>query len=272
MRLVDHQIGAGRVRQTRRLLPIPLVGKHNPDVCQRRLGQHTRDVAMSKLALERSEIVELDNTRRHDWIDGGSDIAGLLLRHAILESNNRLVDRAVIAVIHDQHLRTPAQLTTRPQDPAVGIRRRQREGPLGHAETPSEIIRNPDRVLRRQHRRNPTKLANPVLNGGNGGVGRVAGHRARITKAEVDQFVAIDVGNAIALRRRKEDWVRPDPDLHPLHRHATDHVLLCLHRKRARFGVPHRRSSAFAIEQLVESYTVDGNAVHGVPLRCETRS
>ena len=131
MRLVDHEQSASRLDQPRRLFPVASVGQDDAHVRQCRLGQHARHIAVRQLALEGGKVVELDDARRHRWVDGRSDVAGLLRRNAILERNDRLVDGAVVAVVHDQHFRPTGQLAAGAQHPAVGVGGRQREGPLG---------------------------------------------------------------------------------------------------------------------------------------------
>ena len=262
MRLVDHEQSASRLDQPRRLFPVAGVGQDDAHVRSCRLGQHARHIAVRQLALEGSEVVELDDARRYRWVDSRPDVAGLLRRNAILERDDRLVDGAVIAVVHNQHLRPTGQLATRAQNPAIGVRSRQREGPLGQTKAPCKLACDPDRILGWQHRRDAPELANPVLHGRNHRVGRVPRHRAGVAKAEIDQLVAIDVDDAIALGPLEEDDVLADPDLHPLHRDATNQVCLrlgceCARRWRALGG-----DGALTFEQLVESCAIELGAFH----------
>ena len=65
----------------------------------------------------------------------------------------RLVDRAVVAVAVDEHLRPPGELAGEPQRRAVGVGGAEREQPARQAEAPRQLLADPDRVLGRQHHR-----------------------------------------------------------------------------------------------------------------------
>ena len=88
------------------------------------------------------------------------------------------------------------------------------------------------------------------------------GHRAGVAKAEVDQLVAIDVDDAIALGPLEEDDVLADPDLHPLHRDATNQVRPSLGCECARLWRALGGDGALTFEQLGESCAIELGAFH----------
>ena len=89
------------------------VGQDDADVGQRRLGQHAGDVAVRELALERLEVVELDDARRLGGIDRRPDAALARPDLAVDERGDRLVDRAVVAPVEDEDLRPAGDLRER---------------------------------------------------------------------------------------------------------------------------------------------------------------
>ena len=56
-------VPVSRVSRAQRVVEARL-GQDDADVRQRRLGEHAGDVAVGELALERLEVVELDDARR----------------------------------------------------------------------------------------------------------------------------------------------------------------------------------------------------------------
>jgi hypothetical protein len=94
-------------------------------------------------------------------------------------------------------------------------------------------------------------------------LGRMAGHRPGVAEAEVDDLVAVDVDDAVAVRPLEEDRVAADPHLHPLHRHAADQVAArfgeALARPRGALG----EQRALAREDAAEERAVDRDAVGG---------
>ena len=64
VRLVDDQQRAGGAGRGAQRVVVAGLGQHDADVGQRRLGEHARDVAVGELALERLDVVELDDARR----------------------------------------------------------------------------------------------------------------------------------------------------------------------------------------------------------------
>ena len=69
MGLVDDQERAGPPGDLADRLVITGLGEHDPDVGQRRLEQHRRDVAVGEGGFETGDVVELDDTGRLRDVD-----------------------------------------------------------------------------------------------------------------------------------------------------------------------------------------------------------
>ena len=134
----------------------PGLGMHDPDVRQRRLGEHERDVAVRELALERVDVVELDDPRRDRRIDRRPEVAAArATTPSVAERRERLVDRAVVAPVEDEDLRPPGEVAGEADREAVGVGRRQRELP---ARQPNRrVSSSPTQIAssRGQHERDP---------------------------------------------------------------------------------------------------------------------
>jgi len=73
---------------------------HDPDVRQRRLGEHECDVAVCELALERVHVVELDNPCGDRRIDRWAEVAAPRPHNPVCpECREGLVDDAVVAPV-----------------------------------------------------------------------------------------------------------------------------------------------------------------------------
>ena len=148
-------------------------------------------------------------TRR---VDRRPDVAVAAARaRAGVERHERLVDRAVIAVAEDEHVRAGGHRAAEAQRPAVRVGRGQREAPQRDAEAAAELLADGGGVLRRQHERRAALLAQPPLHRGDRRGRRVARHRAGVAEREVDVRVAVDVGDARPVRARRVDGVAADP-------------------------------------------------------------
>ena len=110
-----------------------------------------RNVAVRELALERIDVVELDDARGLGRIHGRAEIAAPRPTTPSAERRERLVDGAVVAPVEDEDRRPPSQVTREPDREAVRVGRRERELPGGDAE--------PARQLRRDHRARPRSEA-----------------------------------------------------------------------------------------------------------------
>ena len=109
-------------------------------------------------------------------------------------TDQRLVDRAVVAVAVDQDLRTAGDRAGQPDRPAVGVGGGEREAPQRHAEAAGQLARRPTAAsLGRQHR---GEAASPAARRDrrDDRRRRVAGHGAGVAEREVDVVVAVDVG------------------------------------------------------------------------------
>ncbi len=87
-------------------------------------------------------------------------------------------------------------------------------------------------------------------------------HRAGVAEAEIDQLVAVDINNSIALGALEENDVLTNPNLHPLHRYATDHVLVRLGSECTRLRRALRSDGPLPFDQLVESCAIKVGAFH----------
>ena len=140
-----------------------------------------------------------------------------------VEDRQRLVDRPVVAPVHHADLRAAGEVAGEAQHEAVGVGRRHRHLPAREPEPPGELAGDPRRVGGREHRRDaPLGLAGDRV----GHLGeRVAGHRAGVAEAEVDELVAVDIGapRPVGLGDEQREGARPAG--HPRHRHAGEQVL-----------------------------------------------
>jgi hypothetical protein len=90
--------------------------------------------------------------------------------------------------------------------------------PVGEPEAPRQFVADPGGILGRQHQRDaPGGLPGDRIDGG---FRRVSRHPARVTEAEVDELVPVDVKEAGAFRAIDEYRMVARPARHPVHRHA----------------------------------------------------
>ena len=90
------------------------LGQDDADVRQRRLGEDAGDVAVGELALERLDVVELDDPGRLvAGSTGGPTLPCARRRTVRLERGERLVDGAVVAAVEDEDLRPAGELAAR---------------------------------------------------------------------------------------------------------------------------------------------------------------
>ena len=75
----------------------------DPDVRERGLGQDECHITLSELPLERVDVVELDDARRHRRIDGWTEVAATSPDDPVrTERGEGLVDGAVVAPVEDE--------------------------------------------------------------------------------------------------------------------------------------------------------------------------
>ena len=172
------------------------------------------------------------------------------------QRRERLVDRAVVApVVHDD-LAAAGQVPGVADRVPVGVRGRQRELPVGQPEPLGQPRRHRDRVLGRQHRRDPAaRAAGHGLDGRRGGV---AHHRAGVAEAEVDVVDAVDAGEVRAGGALDEDREVAGPLDHPAHRDAARHVRRGLLGEGPGPRPGGGEGGAFAGVQLGQAGAVDG--------------
>ena len=224
VRLVDDQQRAGLARQAAQSVVVALVRKDDADVGEGGLGEDAGHVAgaSARSSAARSFhsitlVVTVGST-------GGPALPGFGPGHAVVDGDDRLVHRAVVAVVVDEDLRPPGDVAGQADGEAVGVGRRQGELPVLQAEAVRELRGHPERVLRRQHRGD----AAPGL-GGDGGdrpLRGVPGHGAGVAEAEVDVLVPVDAGEPGAVRLGHVGRERARPARHPVHGDAVEHVRL----------------------------------------------
>jgi hypothetical protein len=182
--LVDGEERSVPPRQGAELLVEARFWHHHPDVRQCGLGKHDRHVLVCELAFERLEVVELDHTGGQLRGYGRAEAAAPRYDVTGVEGCEALVDRAVVAVVENEDLRPARNVTGVAKDVSVRVGCAERELPEGKPETTRKLLAHNDRVLTRQHRRHPP--SGLLLYGANRRRWGVAGHRTRVTEAEVD--------------------------------------------------------------------------------------
>ena len=202
-------------------------GQDDADVRQRRFHQEGRDVAVGERGVERVEVVERHDPSGQRRIDLRSDRtrAGDDVSRRV-EHGERLVHGAVVAPVHHADLRATGEVAGEAQHEAVGVGRRHRHLPVRESEPPGELAGDPRRVGGRQHGGDAALgLAGDRL----GHLGEcVPGHRAGVAEAEVDELVAVDVGEPgpVGLGDEQREVARPAG--HPRHRNAGEQVVASL--------------------------------------------
>ena len=122
-----------------------VLGQHDADVRERRLHQHARHVAVASAA---STVSSSLNSATRVVSAGSTAGPTLPARERSVppcERDERLVDRAVVAPVEDEHPRPAGHLAADPQEPAVGVGRRERELPERNAEAARELVARPRR-------------------------------------------------------------------------------------------------------------------------------
>ena len=220
VRLVDDEQCAGPAGEFPERRVEARLGMHDPDVGERRLGQHARHIAMAQRGFQRRQIVELDDACRERRVHGRPDVP--LARHhaAVPKRRERLVDRAVIAPVEHQNLGAAGNFARQADGEAVGVGGGDGELPVRKAEAAGQLLAYPNRIFGREHERE----AEPSLRayGFDGGGRGMSGHRPGVAEAEVQIAVPVDVGEVPAVAGRGEQRKPAGPPLHPLHGHAAE--------------------------------------------------
>jgi hypothetical protein len=170
-------------------------------------------------ALQCVDVVELDDARGLGGMHRRPDAPFARVHLAVNERDERLVNRAVVAPVEDEDLGAAGDRPGADGEP-VRVRRRQCELPARQAEAPAHLPANPERVLARQHQRDPARRL--LADRTHRGLGGMAGHRAGVAQAQVDVLVAVHVAKASAARLGGEHRIAARPAHHPVHLHATE--------------------------------------------------
>ena len=154
-----------------------------------------------ELALERLDVVELDDARGLGGRHRRADVALALDDVAAgVERRERLVDRAVVAPVEDEHLRPPGDRAGDPDREAVGVGGGQRE-------LPRRAARSAAPSSSPTHSASSLGSISVMPRGACSAIGaqrrrrRVAGHRAGVAEAQVDVLDG----------RRRRGSARPRP-------------------------------------------------------------
>ena len=215
----------------------PGSGQDDADVRQRRLGEHAGDVAVGELALERLDVVALDDARGLGERHRRPDVALARDDAAVASSaDERLVDRAVVAPVEDEDLRPPGELARRAGSRSGWRRSRSartasaagRSGASARAPTQSasslgSISRDPAAPPARRPRGRVGSGEWPVI--------------APVSPRQKSTYSCPSTSReARALRLGREDREAAGPADHPGHRHAAE-------QRAARLARPARASA-----------------------------
>ena len=260
VRLVDDEQRAGLAGQAAQLGVVALVRQDDADVGEGGLGEDAGHVAGLERPLQRLEVVPLDDLGRHGWIDRRSGVPRLRPGHPVVDRDDRLVDRAVVAVVVDEDLRPPGDVPGQADGEPVGVGGGERQLPVLQAEASRELGGDPQGVLRRQH--GGDTACGLRHDGGDGGLRGVTGHGTGVAEAEVDVLVPVHAGEpgAAGLGHVGREGARPAR--HPVHGDAVEHVRLRPLEELAGPGVARDEALVFARLECREPFAVYGR-VHG---------
>ena len=150
--LVDDEQRARSIAQLAQRLVEAGVGLDDADVGERRLGEHTGDVAGSQRGLERVEVVELHHLGRLGEGDGGADGARPSADLAgVVEGGERLVDGAVVAPVEDEDLRPTGEVPGETEHETVGVGGGHRQLPCRESEADGQLVGDPGGVGAGEH-------------------------------------------------------------------------------------------------------------------------
>ena len=260
VRLVDHEERPVPACELSDGLVVARLREDDPDVRKRGLEEAARDVAFGQLALEAVEVVDLDDPRRQARVDGRPDVVRPRCDAAVGDHREGLVDRAVVAPVVHEHLRPAGRRAREPDREPIGVGRGERELPARKPEAPRHLLTDPDRVLGREHQR---RSAAHLLGHGHGRrLGRMARHRARVTQAEIDVLVPVDVAEPRPGGLLDEDGERAGPLGHPVHRDSGEKRAPRAAEQLQGTGVALLEAPLLAGIELGEAGSVDGRDGH----------
>lgn len=122
----------------------PRVRQHNTDVGHSRLGQHTGHIAGRQGCFQAGAVVKFHYFGRHRGIDRRADIAGARAGHTVIQRNEGLIYRAMIAPVKDQNFGPLGNLAGNANGKAIGIGGSQRKLPVGQPKTALQLLAHPD--------------------------------------------------------------------------------------------------------------------------------
>ena len=236
-----------------------VVGQHDADVRERRLGDDRGDVLRREDPLERVEVVERDEpgVGRRARVQTEQTGRAVLL----VAGHERVVEVAVVVAAEDDDDRSPGAVTREPDRLGVGARGGQRELPAGQVVAVGEQSRRLDALLDREQELHAARGA--VRDRRDHGGRREAAARGQVGLVEVDVRVPVDVGEPAALAVRDVDRpVLVEPG-HPRHRHAVGHQRPCARGQRGRSARALLEPRTLARMHLAEPGAVDRGRGHG---------
>ena len=139
--LIDDEDRVGLPGQVADRVVIAGLGQDDADVRERGLDEHGGDVAVLERSGEAVDVVEVHDPGRLGDIDRCPDQALPRTNTTVrVEDRERLIDRAVVALVVDDDLAAAADVAGQADREAVRIRGRQRELPGRQAEPPLELL------------------------------------------------------------------------------------------------------------------------------------
>ena len=191
--------------------------QHDSNIGERWLDKHAGNIAKTCSTFQCCKIIERHDSGGELRVDLRSD-STTATDGAIPHSNNqRLIDRAVIAPVMHQHFGFASDSPSKAQQETIGVGGTNRKLPFRQTESTRQLIGHPSGIWCWQH----CSAATGELSR-NGGIDLTVGmtsHCPGIAEAQVDIFVAVDIGKARTTGCIKHHRKRPRPAAHPRHRH-----------------------------------------------------
>ena len=219
VRLVDGQqrvVVTGRLAHRR---VEPRLRLHDPDVGQRGFGQDTGHISWSQGCGERLRVIE-----RHDANTvGGTGVKSQQLgdEPATAWGEQHLIGMTVVATVKHDHDRAARGHARQTHGFHIGGGGREGELPAGEVVPPSQLLGNPDRILRRQEELPAVRHAIRYRRDDRRRI--EATEEAHVRQIEVEVAVAVGIGEVGAVAVDSEDWAMSIQIMEPAHRNPVRH-------------------------------------------------
>ena len=142
--LIDDQQGPVIASGGAQRLVKSRLGKHQPDIGQRRFAQHTGDIALGEGRFDGGNVVEFDHAAGLARIDARPHVLGAGAHDAVLQGRQGLVETAVITAVEKQHAPPAGDRASDLDGEAVGVGGAQGELPMGQAEARRQALAHMD--------------------------------------------------------------------------------------------------------------------------------